>query len=85
MNITGVGERRPLKTGRLDRVPLENLLGEVIAAPNQDVFSFGVDLCYILVKPSLRTKSDCMWLHWVRGMPVAGGGVGWAVRMGAGA
>ena len=82
MNATGVGERRPIKTGDLGRVPPENVVGEVAASPNQDVFAFGVDLCFILTKPALRTKNDCLWIHWVRGVSVAAGG--WSGREGGG-
>ena len=78
-----MGEARAIQTGTLARVPLENVLGEVIAAPEQDVFAVGVDLCFLLANPGLRTKHDSMWIHWVRGVPVAGGGVGRAVRVGA--
>lgn len=69
-----MGERRSIKNGTLARVPLENVLGEVLALPNQDTFSVGVDTCFILASPALRNTNDDMWIHWVRGVPVAGGG-----------
>ncbi|CAM9930853.1 unnamed protein product, partial [Laminaria digitata] len=59
----GVGETRPAKTGSLGRLPLENILGEVVADPNQDVFAVGVDMCFILANPAWRTLCDSLWMH----------------------
>lgn len=63
-----------MKNGTLSRVPLENVIGHVLAAANQDTFALGVDTCFILANPAIRTRNDDMWVHWVRGMSVAGGG-----------
>lgn len=71
-NSTGLGEVRGLKTGTLGWTPLENVLGEVEAAPNQDTFAVAVDLCYMLAHPRLKNEIVNMWAHTVRGMSAAG-------------
>lgn len=69
---TGLGEVRGLKTGTLGWIPLENVLEEVEAAPNQDAFAVAVDMCYMLAHPRLKNEIVNMWAHTVRGMSVAG-------------
>lgn len=52
-------------------IPIENVLGEVEAAPNQDAFAVAVDACFILAHPRLKEEVVSMWAHTVSGMPVA--------------
>lgn len=72
-NTTGLGETRRVRTGTLGWTPLENVLGDVEAAPNQDSFAVGVDLCFILAHPTWKTEVVAMWSHSVRGVSVACG------------
>lgn len=60
--------------GTLGRSPLENTRNEVAAAPDQDAFAVGVDLCFILVHPSKKCEDINLWTHSVRGTRVTGGG-----------
>lgn len=71
--------------GTLGRSPPENTRREVAAAPNQDAFAVGVDLCFILAHPTKKGEDINMWTHSVRDTPVAAGGgsVGRAVMAGA--
>eukprot|EP00904_Undaria_pinnatifida_P005187 jgi/Undpi1/1799/HiC_scaffold_12.g05186.m1 len=57
----GVGETRPIKMGTPGRVPLENVLSEIPAAPDQDLFAAAVDFCFIVLTPVLRTANDNVW------------------------
>lgn len=66
-NTTGVGETRPIKMGTPGRVPLENVLSEIPAAPDQDLFAAAVDFCFIVLTPVLRTANDNVWTLPVRG------------------
>lgn len=74
-NTTGLGERRAAKTGTLGRVPVENILGDVLAAPNQDAFAAGSDSCFLVIHPDMKTGGANMWTYWVRGMPIDAGGL----------
>lgn len=64
---------RTIKTGTIGWCPLENAHVEVEAAPAQDTFAVGVDLCFILGHPDVMDGVVNMFSHPVRGMSVAGG------------
>lgn len=80
VNTAGLGEQRPVRTGTLGRVPVENMLGEVLAVPNQDAFAAGSDSCFLVMQPGMKTGGVNLWAHWVRSVFVAGEGVGRTVR-----
>ena len=48
-------------------IPLENMRGDVTAAPDQDAFSVGVDVCSILAKPAIKSEDVSIWSCSVRG------------------
>ena len=72
-NTTGLGEMRVVNTGTLGWSPLENVHVEVEAAPNQDTFAVGVDLCFILARPDMKDGVTNIFCPPVRGMSMAGG------------
>lgn len=71
-NIIGRGEVRHTRTGTLGWTPLENMLDDVVAAPDQDTFAVGVDVCFILARPDLKYDDASMFAHPVRGVSGAG-------------
>lgn len=73
-NTTGLGERRGAKMGAMGRVPVENIIGDVLAAPNQDAFAAGCDACFLVIHPDMKTGDANLWTHWVRGMSLTGEG-----------
>lgn len=65
---------RVVGTGTMGWCPLENASADVEAAPAQDTFAVGVDLCSIVGHPDMKNANGVinMWSHPVSDMPVAG-------------
>ena len=75
---------RIVGTGTVGWSPLENVHVEVEAAPAQDTFAVGVDLCSIVAHPDMKKANGVlnMWSHPVSGMPRGWWGVVRAVMAG---
>ena len=69
-NKTGLGEARATKTGTMGWAPPENVVGAVLAAPDQDTFAVGVDICFLVAHATLKLDYVSMFGNKVRGMPV---------------
>ena len=69
-----------MKTGTIGWTPPDNVVGAVLAAPDQDTFAVGVDICFLVAHAALKPDYVSMFGNQVRGMSVPGEGVGRAVR-----